>query len=388
MVGKFVRVDDVEGVESRDPHDAIVTHAVDRDLGKTDAGQDGVVGHLADVVVDHLDAKGFERVDGKIDHLARQRPRSLVEQHVEGRLGGPSGVEGDPGIDDEAARRVGDGLQHVDGRRRHRFAEVHLPDQPTRRAEGTGAPGRGRVAVECKGGRIAGGERDLVAVVARSNVRDIGIVDGVGLSIEVIGRAEEHVELLIGRVLVERQGALRLEGSEIGADGRPVTRLLAVGVGDQPPGVRPDHCRVEIAGLREIVQRRGVQHGSLGIEESSGGHVHDPVAAPHEDQGVIGRGGIHHGRRTEVPRCDDGERLGRVTVRQRAFVDQRDHGVVVDDRSGEIRRAQRFGEIGPEHAGSGEPIALVLEIVAHDDGVDAEPSGDHWQRLGFEPPLG
>ena len=37
LVGEFVGVDDVEGVEARDPHDAIVTYPVDRDLRETDS---------------------------------------------------------------------------------------------------------------------------------------------------------------------------------------------------------------------------------------------------------------------------------------------------------------------------------------------------------------
>ena len=164
--------------------------------------------------------------------------------------------------------------------------------------------------------------------------------------------------------------------------------LLAVGVGDHPPRVVADHRRVEVAARREVEQRRGEQHRPIVGRQPGAGEVDETVGVSCDHDRGLRRRRLHEGGGIEVPGGDDGERLGDVGVGERSLVEQGDDRVVGDRGTGEVGVAECGDEIGPQRTGAGEQVALVFEVVAHDDRVHAESSGDRRERLGFEPSLG
>ncbi len=226
----------------------------------------------------HLEAQCSERVGRQLDRLAGHAARFLAEHHVERGLAVEARIERDPALDDEAVGGAGDRLEDFDRRCRDTFDQVDLPHQTARRAECACTPRGGRIAVDGEMGRIAGGECHPVAVVARTDVGDVTGMDRNRLArvsgLVVLG--PEDVELLVAGVVIERHRPVHgLECAEVRADGRPVTCLTAVGVGDDPPGLRPQHRRIELAARLQIVERRSEQHRAIRVEQPGPGQIDD-----------------------------------------------------------------------------------------------------------------
>ncbi len=229
------------------------TDAGDRDLRQADPGPRRVVGDLADVVSTHLEPQGLERVGRAVRPSGRERcatPRRATTSKTVSVSSPASSVIRPFG--DVPVGRPGDRLQDADGRGGGRFDEVDLPEQASGRSECAGPPCRRRVAVDGERRSVPGGERHPVAVVARSDVGDVGVVHRDGLpwlvaAVGVVGRVE-HVELLVARIGVEADRSVDgFERTQVRAHGRPVACLAPVGVGDHPPRIRSQHGRVEVA---------------------------------------------------------------------------------------------------------------------------------------------
>ena len=236
--------------------------------------------------------------------LAGLGPAGLVQRDALGVVT----VEDEVQVGDEAVGPTGDRLQERDLIGGHRLVELHDQTLAFDLAEVADQPRRLRIAVHGVGRPVARCVRHRVAVVGRRHGHT-ALLDRDGAVVVV--RAREHVETVVGGVVGERLLAGPLRVALVLPDRAPAPRPAPVRVGDHERGLVA-HDRVEE--LLVTIERRGVQHGPLGIHQAGCRGGDQPVAvARHHDRVLAGHGPRRSegGRRPGRQRPGEGRRAPR-----------------------------------------------------------------------------
>ncbi len=275
------------------------------------------------------------------------------------------------------------GLLQADGADRLGLAKVHDEALALAGPEGRGAPRGGGVAVDGAHRAFGGVEVDGVAVAGGGGPE---ITRGDGDRPCVISAPGEHVQPVVGGILVEQLLTRSLRVAAGVADRTPALTGTPVGVGDHEHGPLLQRG-IELVGSTEEV---GAEVDELvALEQPGLRQVDETVGVTGDDErdGPDVRGGDRHGvvHRERAHRWWVGE--GGVAQEGELVLHRREQRWVVGLWIAEGRR--RVETVGlseelPEVPRSRGVEVLELEVVAGGDRAGAEQPGERCQRVGLE----